>query len=85
MQKATHFPHIRNISVSGRLASGQTTLAKSLSEALGWKMWECGALTEKYYIETLKNVQRFRARAITFWKVLFAAIDPYRAARALNS
>ena len=56
MQKTTHLPHIRNITVSGRIASGQTTLAKSLSEALGWKMWEGGALTERYYIETLKNV-----------------------------
>lgn len=36
-------------------------------------------------IATINTVPRFRARAITFWKVLFAPIDPYRAARALNS
>ncbi len=47
--------HICNITVSGRIASGQTTLAKSLSEVLGWKFWEGGALTEEYFLNTLKN------------------------------
>lgn len=50
-----YIPHIRNITVSGRIASGQTTLAKSLSEILNWKFWEGGALTEEYYQTVLKN------------------------------
>lgn len=48
-------PQIRNITVSGRIASGQTTLAKSLSEVLYWEFWEGGALTEEYFKKVLKN------------------------------
>ena len=33
---------IRNITVSGRIASGSTTLAKHLSESLGWRHLEGG-------------------------------------------
>lgn len=40
---------IRNITVSGRIASGTTTLAKGLSEALGWELFEGGSLFEKYH------------------------------------
>ena len=53
--KAVYFPHIRNITVSGRIASGQTTLAKGLSKILQWQFWEGGALTEEYYAKILKS------------------------------
>ncbi len=35
-------PDIRNITISGRIASGATTLAKHLSETLGWRHLEGG-------------------------------------------
>lgn len=42
---------IKNITVSGRIASGTTTLAKGLSKTLGWELFEGGALFEKYHQE----------------------------------
>src|SRR5690349_8615697 len=39
---ATDLDGIRIITVSGRIASGSTTLAKSLAEKLGWKHIEGG-------------------------------------------
>ncbi len=38
---------IRNITVSGRIASGATTLAQKLAEKLNWKMLDGGALFRK--------------------------------------
>ena len=35
---------IRNITISGRIGSGATTLAKKLSEELGWEMLDGGAI-----------------------------------------
>ena len=40
---------INNITISGRIGSGATTLAKSLSEKLGWDLLEGGALFEKIH------------------------------------
>lgn len=42
-------PNVRNVTVSGRIGSGATTLAKSLSEYLGWDFLEGGALFEKIH------------------------------------
>lgn len=36
--------NIRNITISGRIGSGATTLAKKLSEKLGWEMLDGGGL-----------------------------------------
>lgn len=38
---------IKNITISGRIGSGATTLAKSLSDKLGWDLLEGGELFEK--------------------------------------
>ncbi len=38
---------IHNITISGRIGSGGTTLAKELSEILGWKMLDGGKLFRK--------------------------------------
>lgn len=38
----TEIPNIKNITVSGRIGSGSTTLAKALSKKLGWKHIEGG-------------------------------------------
>ena len=43
--------NIRNITVSGRIGSGTTTLAVGLSKALGWELLEGGVLFEKIHKE----------------------------------
>ncbi len=53
---------IRNITVSGRIGSGTTTLAVGLSKKLGWKFWEGGALVEKLYEELKINEVDTKAR-----------------------
>lgn len=40
-------PGIKNITVSGRIGSGATTLAKKLSEYLGWEMLDGGKIMRK--------------------------------------
>ncbi len=40
---------IRNITVSGRIASGTTTLAKGIAESIGWELLEGGELFEQYF------------------------------------
>jgi cytidylate kinase len=42
---------IRNITISGRIASGTTTLASSLAEKLGWDLLEGGELFRKIHEE----------------------------------
>jgi CMP/dCMP kinase len=45
---------IKNITISGRIASGTTTLAKGISQALGWDLLEGGELFQKIHDEILK-------------------------------
>lgn len=54
--------NINNITVSGRIASGATTLAKSLAETLNWKFWEVGKLDEQLYKELGKSEVDVHAR-----------------------
>ncbi len=42
---------ISNVTISGRIGSGQTTLAKKLADKLGWQLLEGGALFEKIHKE----------------------------------
>lgn len=51
---SVHLPDIKNITVSGRIASGTTTLAKSLAETLKWDLLEGGELFQKIHDEILK-------------------------------
>lgn len=44
-------PDIRNITISGRIGTGQTTLATGLADTLSWKLLEGGALFEKIHKE----------------------------------
>lgn len=46
---------IRNITISGRIASGTTTLAHNLSKALGWEVLEGGELFRKFHEEHLDD------------------------------
>lgn len=51
MSNPQDLPSIKNITVSGRIGAGATTLAKALSKELGWELLEGGALFEKYHNE----------------------------------
>lgn len=44
MTNSVDLPSIRIVTVSGRIGSGSTTLAKKLSQALGWKHIEGGEI-----------------------------------------
>jgi CMP/dCMP kinase len=44
MKKPVDLPNIRIITISGRIASGSTTLAKNLAEVLGWRHIEGGEI-----------------------------------------
>jgi len=44
-------PSIRNITISGRIGAGATTLAKKLSDLLNWPLLEGGDLFEKIHKE----------------------------------
>lgn len=46
---------IRNITISGRIASGTTTLAQNLSKETGWELLEGGELFRKFHEEFLHD------------------------------
>lgn len=45
--KKVELANIKNITISGRIGAGATTLAKALSEILGWEMLDGGKLFRK--------------------------------------
>jgi len=59
-------PNIRNITVSGRIGSGATTLAKKIAEALGWKVLEGGVLFEKIHEELKLDESEANSRPDSF-------------------
>ncbi|MEK9208215.1 MAG: hypothetical protein AAB922_07035 [Patescibacteria group bacterium] len=46
---------IRNITISGRIASGTTTLAHNLSKEIGWELLEGGELFRNFHEEHLDD------------------------------
>ncbi len=48
-------PSIKNITVSGRIGSGTTTLAVALSKELDWELLEGGTIFEKFHQEMHKD------------------------------
>jgi CMP/dCMP kinase len=46
---------IKNITISGRIASGTTTLAQNLSNETGWELFEGGELFRKFHEEFLHD------------------------------
>ncbi len=66
MEKPTIIPGIKNITVSGRIASGATTLAIHLSEALGWKFINGGALFREFTTEKGLDIVYSSARPDQF-------------------
>ena len=59
-------PNIKNITVSGRIGSGATTLAKRLAGALGWKVLEGGVLFEKIHEELKLDESEANSRPDSF-------------------
>lgn len=55
MGDAEDLGDIKNITVSGRIGSGTTTLARGLSQALHWELLEGGAIFEKIHKEQLHD------------------------------
>lgn len=51
MSKQIQFKDIRNITVSGRIGTGATTLAKEMAHALGWEMMDGGKLFRQFMKE----------------------------------
>src|SRR3989344_3953575 len=41
-------PHFRNVTISGKVATGTSTLARSLEKELGWKFWSGGEFFRAY-------------------------------------
>lgn len=62
MTKFIDLPNIKNITVSGRIGSGTTTLAIGLAKALGWKLLEGGALFEKIHKDLKVSELEVRSR-----------------------
>ena len=52
----------KNIVISGNIGSGTSTLAKSLSEKLGWKHYSTGDFFREYHLEN--NIPIWNASAI---------------------
>lgn len=66
MSKPLDLPNIRNITVSGRIASGTTTLASGLSRTLGWELLEGGTIFEKIHEELNVKEEDVEARPDKF-------------------
>lgn len=66
MSQPTELPNIRNITVSGRIASGSSTLAESLAEALGWKMLNGGEIFRTFAKEHKMDLIETNARPDQF-------------------
>lgn len=56
MTKPTVIPNIRNITISGRIATGASTLAHHLSQHLGWEFLDGGKLFRKFTHEQGLNI-----------------------------
>ena len=66
MQEFIGLPNIRNITVSGRIGSGTTTLAVGLAKTLGWRLLEGGALFEKIHNDLKVNELEVNGRPDNF-------------------
>jgi len=66
MNTPVDLPHIRNITVSGRIGCGATTLATHLAETLHWKMMDGGKLLRKINEELGLSLNDQNARPDSF-------------------
>jgi cytidylate kinase len=56
MNKPVEPPHIRNITISGRIASGASTLATHLAQVLGWEFLNGGELFREFTAQKRLNI-----------------------------
>lgn len=54
--KPIELPGIRNITISGRIASGASTLARHVASALGWEFFNGGELFRQFTAEKGLNI-----------------------------
>lgn len=66
MEKPVIISGIRNITISGRIASGASTLAAHLSERLGWKFINGGELFREFTAEKGLDIVRTSTRPDQF-------------------
>jgi cytidylate kinase len=62
----SNLPGIRNITVSGRIASGATTLAHRLADTLGWQIFDGGSLFRDFMSQAHIPVSDTAARKDAF-------------------
>jgi len=56
MKTSVDIPSIRNITISGRIGTGKTTLAVKVGETLGWEVFDGGRFFRKVTEELGKNI-----------------------------
>ena len=66
MNKPVDIPNVRNITVSGRIGSGATTLATHLAEKLGWEILDGGKLFRKINAELGLSITQSNNRPDSF-------------------
>lgn len=66
MKHPVVIPSIRNITVSGRIGSGATTLAESIAQALGWEMLNGGGLFRQLSQEMGLDINNSNSRPDRF-------------------
>lgn len=66
MKKPYLFSQFRNITISGRIGTGQSTLARQLAETLGWEMLDGGKLFRAFMQEMGESVVNSGARPDSF-------------------
>lgn len=62
MEASKDLPNIRNITISGRIGSGATTLAHHLAEALGWDVLDGGKIMRRIQAEIGAGVEETSKR-----------------------
>lgn len=62
MTKLKILPWIRNITVSGRIGTGKTTLAENLGKALGWKVLDGGKIFRQAAMDANHHISQTNKR-----------------------
>ena len=65
-KKPVELPGIRNITISGRIGTGKTTLAQHLAHALGWSVLDGGKIFRKISDETGIHIKNTKQRPDKF-------------------
>lgn len=66
MKKPAELPNIKNITISGRIGTGKTTLALHLADVLGWSVLDGGKLFRKINQDLGAHITDTHARPDSF-------------------